>query len=335
LKHLIFIFVDHFEPSNRDQVETWTRQYPRFAKRFEDAAGNRPRHTWFYDGEDPFVLSALGRLCSMKLGEIEIHLHHGRDTAQGLRETLEKRKRLWAGFGALVTPGPGPTSTFGFIHGKWSLDNSRGEEFCGVNNELTVLREAGCYADFTFPAWGRMQPAKRSSIYYAKDDPKQPKSYDTGQDVEAGRPPSGDLLIFEGPGRFSGIPRSPARIPGLARLADRIWLTCALDGHLPPWPDRVDRWVREDVTVKGRPEWVFVKVHTHGARPDNYPVYFGEWAERLYTYLGMKYNDGRQWKLHYATAREAYNMVKAAEAEKVGDPEEYRNYVIAPYLNTK
>ena len=36
---------------------------------------------------------------------------------------------------------PKPVSTFGFVHGKWSLDNSRGDEHCGVNNELAVLRE--------------------------------------------------------------------------------------------------------------------------------------------------------------------------------------------------
>ncbi len=33
------------------------------------------------------------------------------------------------------------------------------------------------------------------------------------------------------------------------------------------------------------------------------------------------------------TAREAYNIVKAAEAGEKGNPEKYRNYQIPPYVN--
>ena len=63
---------------------------------------------------------------------------------------------------------------YGFIHGNWALDNSRPDgRWCGVNNELDVLRETGCYADFTFPsAPSPTQPRKINSIYYAVDDPQ-------------------------------------------------------------------------------------------------------------------------------------------------------------------
>jgi hypothetical protein len=276
----------------------------------------------------------MSNLCCAGFGEIEMHLHHCHDTADGLREKLEKRKAAYARFGALTTAGPGPKSAFGFIHGKWSLANSRGAEYCGVNGELSVLREAGCYADFTFPAWGRMQPRKQNRIYYATNDADRPKSYDTGVDVEAGRAPSGDLMIFQGPGRRSGVPRRVGRIPGAARTLDRLFLTCAVEAHLPPRPARVDRWVGANVCVKGRPDWVFVKVHTHGARPESYNSYFDRNAALLHERLTKRYNTG-DWRLHYVTAREAYNIVKAAEAGKSGDPEAYRDYVIAPYLNTK
>ena len=333
MKHLVFIFVDHFEPRSAEAIDAWLKQYPAIAGKFTDAGGHHPQHTWFYDDEDAIVLSALSGLCRMKLGEIEVHLHHSRDTAGGLREKLERRKRIYAEHGALITSGPEPAATFGFIHGKWSLDNSRGDEHCGVNNELSVLREAGCYADFTFPAWGRMQPSKYNSIYYATDDPNWPKSYDTGVDVEVGGKSSGDLMIFQGPGRLSGMPRCLACIPLVGSIAGRLLSTCAVSAHPPPTPARVDQWVKANVHVKGRPEWVFVKVHTHGARPENFAEYFGEPAERLYEYLGERYNDGSKWRLHYATAREAYNMVKAAEAGMSGDPEEFRDFLIAPYQN--
>jgi hypothetical protein len=40
----------------------------------------------------------------------------------------------------------------------------------------------------------------------------------------------------------------------------------------------------------------------------------------------------RKISLHYVTAREAYNIVKAAEDGKGGNPEAYRNYRIPPPL---
>jgi hypothetical protein len=334
VKYLIFTFVDHFEPRAPADVEAWVKRYPDVAGRFTDSAGRHPLHTWFYDGADPEVLTALGGLCRRKLGEIEVHVHHAQDTPTGFREKLERRKRVYSQYGALVTSGADALKTFGFIHGKWSLDNSRGDEHCGVNNELIVLKEAGCYADFTFPAWGRMQPSKRQSIYYATDDPARAKSYDTGVDVEVGKDASGDLMIFQGPGKVSGIPRRFGRWRPVTRLLDRLWLTCAVDGHLPPWPDRVDRWVDANVHVQGRADWVFVKVHTHGALPENYGAYFDQWADMLHSHLARRYNEEQGRALVYATAREAYNIVKAAEAGAMGDPAAFRDFAIKPYQNT-
>jgi hypothetical protein len=48
----------------------------------------------------------------------------------------------------------------------------------------------------------------------------------------------------------------------------------------------------------------------------------------MYEYLHAKYNDGVHWRLHYATAREAVNLVRAAETGKTGDPDPYRDFEI-------
>ncbi len=74
---------------------------------------------------------------------------------------------------------------YGFVHGNWALDNSHPEgRACGVNDELTILRETGCFADFTMPsAPSPTQTRKINSIYYAVDDPGKPKSHDWGMDV--------------------------------------------------------------------------------------------------------------------------------------------------------
>ena len=333
MRDLLFLFVDHFEPRALEQTAAWVREYPGVAAQFTDADGYSPQHTWFYDDEDPGVLDALSKLCRLRLGEVEVHLHHNHDTPDGFRQKIEARKSTYAQHGALITSGEPAQATFGFIHGKWSLDNSRGDEHCGVNNEIALLRDAGCYADFTFPAWGPMQPTQCNAIYYATDDPHRPKSYDTGVDVQAGMESSGDLLIFQGPGRLSGLPGNIARFAPLVRVADWLWGTCAVNDHLLPTPSRIDQWVRTHVHVKSRPEWTFVKVHTHGARPQNYQRYFRESAGQLHQYLGNRYNDGSEWRLHYVTAREAYNIVKAAEAGLSGNPDAYRDLSIAPYQN--
>ena len=114
---------------------------------------------------------------------------------------------------------------------------------------------------------------------------------------------------------------------------DKLRLTCTMDAHLPPWPGRIDRWVAANVHVKGRSEWVFVKVHTHGARPRNFNAYFERSAAMLHRHLTSRYDDGREWALHYATARETYNIIKAAEAGKSGNPNDYRDYRLPPYQN--
>lgn len=54
----------------------------------------------------------------------------------------------------------------------------------------------------------------------------------------------------------------------------------------------------------------------------------GDATDRMHTYLERHYNDGVNYRLHYVTAREAYNIVKAAEDGKAGDPDEYRDYVL-------
>jgi hypothetical protein len=48
----------------------------------------------------------------------------------------------------------------------------------------------------------------------------------------------------------------------------------------------------------------------------------------MFSYLETRYNDGSDWRLHYVSAREMYNIVKAAEAGRAGDPGQYRDFLI-------
>jgi len=50
----------------------------------------------------------------------------------------------------------------------------------------------------------------------------------------------------------------------------------------------------------------------------------------MHTYLESRYNDGKDYALHYVTAREMYNIAKAAEAGMTGNPHQYRDFELAP-----
>jgi hypothetical protein len=332
-QHLLFCFVDHFEPQWKnpsyqqecDRVARWSVRYPQLCENHRDADGRPPIHTFFYPEEEyrREHLDALVELCRKGLGEIDIHLHHDKDTDSGLRDKLRRfTHTLTQTHDALPLDRLSGKPRWGFIHGNWALDNSHPDgHCCGVNNELIVLREEGCYADFTYPA--APDPCQTSTInriYYAKDDPDKPKSHDTGVRVRVGGEAQGDLMLIQGPLGFRWKSRKFGLIPRIE--SSDVRSSC------PPDLDRVDSWVRTGIHVMGRPEWTFVKVHTHGTQDQDAETLLGKPMDKAFSYLESEYNDGKKWKLHYVSAREMYNIAKAAEAGLEGDPNLYRDYEI-------
>lgn len=308
VSHVMFCFVDHYEPlwnggNGLERIRYWREHYP---GHFRDADGRPPQHTMFYPAEEyrPELLDAIGLFCRQGYGEVEIHLHHDNDTAENLKAQLLDYKSKLAGHGFLSE------GRYGFIHGNWALDNSRRDgRWCGVNNELQVLRETGCYADFTLPsAPSDCQTRKVNSIYYATDDPLRPKSHDTGVDVEVGRPARGDLLMVQGPLALNWRSRK-------IENGD-------VASYSPATAERVRLWAEQRISVRGRPEWIFIKVHTHGCQERNFDAALDgrlhEWLKELPA------------KLHYVTARELFNLIKAAEAGKTGDPNQFRDFLLPP-----
>lgn len=334
--HIMFLISDHFEPGpNTDIVKEWVKKYPGIAQKHHDADGKAPRHTWFYPsehaGERLEQLQILTELTARGFGEIELHLHHHNDTEETLRHKLQDAKYIFNKVGALVTV-EGQIA-FGFVHGNWALDNSikiGNENLCGVNNELIILKEEGCYADFTFPAINTdAQPRKINSIYYATDNPSKPKSYNSGIDVTVNRADiTGDLMIVQGPLtlNFNLINLKFTFYPKIENGGVEAGNSLS--------SATVDQWVKANIHVKGKPDWKFIKVHTHGALPDSMNIFLGDTMDQIYSYLETKYNDGVNYILHYVTAREAYNIIRAAEVGMSGDPNQYRDYLIKPYKNS-
>src|SRR5262249_33665113 len=147
-----------------------------------------------------------------------------------------------------------------FIHGNWSLANGRRDgRWCGVDDELRLLRELGCYADFTFPsAPDPCQPRVVNSLYYPRDD-SQRRAYADPEPLRVGAPCRDRVLMVQGP-------LAVARRPGTWAL--RIE-SAAIDAGDPPTEARLRTWIDQWVHVDGRPEWTFVKVHAHGAPEKN------------------------------------------------------------------
>ena len=95
---------------------------------------------------------------------------------------------------------------------------------------------------------------------------------------------------------------------------------------------RIDCWIRQNIHVENNPDWVFVKIFCHGAQ--DYKSLCSESTAEMYQYLSDNYNDGKKYRLHYITARESYNIIKAAEDGKKGNPNQFRDYVI-PHPNNR
>ncbi|MBA4394989.1 MAG: hypothetical protein C0407_15660, partial [Desulfobacca sp.] len=93
-------------------------------------------------------------------------------------------------------------------------------------------------------------------------------------------------------------------------------------------------WISKGIHVQGRPEWIFVKVYTHGAMERNVRELLGGPMERLHQELGKLVRESPPVLLHYVSAREAFNIALAAMAGKEGDPGQFRNFLIPPYANT-
>lgn len=339
-RHLMFCFVDHYEPGWEQpsyetecaRVARWSKEYPKLCEGLRDADGRAPIHTFFYPEEEyqREHLDALVDMCRMGIGEIEIHLHHDADTEAGLREKLSRFTEMLASrHDALPRDPVSGQPRWSFIHGNWALDNSHPDGTgCGVNNELIILREEGCYADFTMPAApDPCQTSTINQIYYATDDPAKPKSHDKGRRVRVGDPAEGDMMILQGPLGFMWRNRKFGVLPRIENADVRT--------SSPPTPTRIDAWVDTGIHVQGKPEWVFVKVHTHGTQERDMNTLLGAPMRKAFEYLGSRYNDGIDWKLHYVSAREMYNIVKAAEAGLPGEPGAYRDHVIARPLYAK
>ncbi|MDC0312254.1 hypothetical protein OAM04_03440, partial [bacterium] len=177
--HVFIAVCDHFEPLHASHKEgaltrlkTWRSRFPELVEKYRDSDGKPPKHTFFYPIEqyDSDLIGPLAELCDKTGSEVEIHLHHKNDSPEGVEASLERGKEDLLRHGLLSRDAEGSVR-YGFIHGNWALNNSHPKgEGCGVDHEIPILRQTGCYADFTMPsAPSPTQSRVINQVVYARD----------------------------------------------------------------------------------------------------------------------------------------------------------------------
>ncbi|MGH2361460.1 MAG: hypothetical protein ACRDGM_13075 [bacterium] len=337
-RHLILTIGDHFEPAilpgvwggrasrgeQQRRLDRWCREFPKIAAPWRDSDGYPLRHTYFYPAEqyDEELVEQLADHCHAGWGEVEVHLHHGverPDTAENTRRILVEFRDRLAGHGCLSRWEGQHGLRYAFVHGNWALANSAGGRNCGVDEELAVLADTGCYADFTLPAApDPAQTAKINALYECGDPLARRAAHRRGRDLTRGRRPAVFPLIVQGPlaiefgrGWFGWRPR--------IENGD-------ITGSNPATIERLQVWRRAAIGVRGVPDWVFVKLHCHGMDPRDDDGMLGDlMTSFLHDFTQQA---PREWgmKVHFATAREMVNIILAACDGREGEPGDYRDY---------
>ncbi len=341
-KHVVLTVANHFEPAwrtngvldHKTQIER-LKGYHKLARETGnstvDADGTKFRHTNFYPAEQyhPEILDIMAEMQSEGLGEVEVHLHHGvehPDTAENLRNTLvDFRDTLAERHKCLSREDGDETPRYAFVHGNLALANSCGGELCGVDNEMAILRDTGCYADMTLPsAPDRSQVAMTNSIYVYDGDPEFAVPHATGHRLNGNGKNVRLPLIMTGPLAFDMRTCFPR-----PRLDDGA-LTSALGNDL----SRFDRWCRSNITVGDRTDVLFVKLYCHGFFDHDQSYSIGEEAARFFGEVVERGAKSGNYTVHFASAREMFNIAMAVAQGERGYVNQYRNFLLKPIMTS-
>jgi hypothetical protein len=338
IKHVVLLVANHFEPGvGPDAIERmkhWNKLARDTGDSIRDHDSTPFRHTNFYPAEqyDKAVVDMMAELQADGYGEVEIHLHHGvdaPDTADNTRRALIEFRDILASEHKCLSREKGDqTPRYGFVHGNWALANSSGGRFCGVDSEMQILQDTGCYGDFTLPSVPYQSQVPRINAIYECGRPLNTRApHRSGKNVSVGSTPQLPL-IFTGPLVFNW----KRRIYGLPvpRVDDG-----ALQENYPLNLDRFYRWCDAHISVEGRPDWVFVKLYSHGFFTWDQDIMIGEQLKRFMGEVLELADRTGKFKIHFASTREAYNMVMAAVDGAEGDPHTYRDYRLTQIMAEK
>ncbi|MCA9033425.1 MAG: hypothetical protein KDA66_21595, partial [Planctomycetaceae bacterium] len=79
-------------------------------------------------------------------------------------------------------------------------------------------------------------------------------------------------------------------------------------------------WLDAGVCVAGRPDWRFVKLHTHGCKDGNIDELLGPGMQQFHADLAALHQQHPGFRYHYVTAWEMAQLVHLAESGET-DPD--------------
>ena len=278
--------------------------------------------SYFYPAEhyNSDLVDVLAQHCHAGWGEIEIHLHHGiqePDTVENTRRTLvEFRDALAFRHQCLALEEGNDVPRYAFVHGNFALANSAGGKWCGVDSEMAVLAETGCYADMTLPPspFHLAQTTKINSLYECGLPLDKAAAHRHGNNLHVAHAPKTLPLIIQGPLSVDFWRRGK---PGIEN-------GCITRSN-PLSVLRLRLWKGAAVRVSGRPDWLFIKLHAHSMHPSQKESVIGAPMRRFLQELVQGAPD-RKETLHFTSAREMVNIILAACDGREGNPGLYRDY---------
>src|SRR5207245_9521766 len=92
---------------------------------------------------------------------------------------------------------------------------------------------------------------------------------------------------------------------------------------------RLDLWKKAGITVHGRADWLFIKLHCHGMDPTQEEAMLGQPMRQFLREL-VEGAEERREVLHFVSAREMVNIILAACDGREGNPGDYRDYRLKP-----
>ena len=308
LKRIWVTLADHYEPmwggadlrTAQSRVALWRSAWPAIAANCQpDSAGNPPVYTFFFPEEEyaPTLIEPLAEMVREGIADVEVHIHHDGEGRQDFIERMAGFCEVLHNEHGLLRERDGRL-TFGFIHGNWALDNSRPDgRWCGLNDEIRILRDLSCYADFTMPSGDSATQARSiNTIYWCTDDPDRPKSYNAGVPVTIGGGIDGDLLMIPG----------PLGIRWRDRLLPRLETGELSYGNLAT-PYRVKRWVDLAPRISSDS---FIKLYTHGTQERNSSVLLHDGLNSAFTLLAAEANR-RGCAVYFVSAWQMYRAIDA------------------------
>jgi hypothetical protein len=306
-KRVWVTITDHFEPLGtspseqiaQTRVALWRDKWPRIAEDApRDSAGQRAQYTFFYPQEEyrRELLNGLAEIVELHVGDVEVHIHHDNERRESfVRKVSEFCRRLADDHGLLRQQAG--RILFGFIHGNWALDNSRPDgKWCGLIGEIALLRDLGCYADFTMPSAPSATQARIvNKIYWCTNNSdNRPRSFDRGIEASVGEGKQGDLLMITGP---LGLRFGERALPRIE--------TGEIAGYDMPTRQRVRRWFDLAPSIG---DDLFLKLYSHGSAERNLGPLLNRGLGDLFKWIAEE-AERRSMQYRWATAWQMYGAV--------------------------